>query len=224
MSVRLWAILLLLLPLLAFAQEPVPDPFKPQPVDLAKPAPVLEEVVARLVKAKAFEANFLLTRYPKDGSRPQKTRGRLVFDNNLGLLWQVQEPARENLWLSVSGLYRLTSQGPELIGPDPGILPLLQDLASARLDKLSQSASLTFGESKEEWELTAKSSNGPAYELFSSVKVRGNRAVIFWIQIERKEGEILSLRLYNLQRFPESMDKARFFFIQRRVLDSLLSH
>jgi len=217
-----WHLIFVLLCLVVFghqnteAQSSQPVEIPTSPVDLEKLPPALVELNELMASSASFKARFIRSVYVKGSKTPVSTQGRLVFDTELGLLWQVLDPYKEALWLSRDGVFYLSSNGKEKIFEDPGVFGKVQEFVEGRYKDLAANGELSFGDLKGRWEMRMDPQSGTLAGRVVEIRLRGFRGLLSWVRIQEKDETVTSIRVYDLQRYEHSLGEPQFFYLEPR--------
>jgi len=197
-----------------FAELPLPVDIPAKVVDLGSLPKEMVELNELISSSVTFKARFIHSVYPQGSSVPQSTQGRLVFDSEYGLLWQVLNPYKEALWLSQDGIFRVSSSGKEKLIEDSGVFGKVREFIEGRYSDFSAEGPMYFGAVKDQWEIRVSPQVGVIAAKVSEIRIRGIRGLLSWVRIVQKDKTVSSIRLYDMQRYEQSLGESQFFFLE----------
>ena len=193
------------------AALPEPTDYNSVLIDSGSLPEELVELNGFMAESLSFKAKFIRSNYVAGIDIPVSATGYLLYDATRGLLWQTVDPYREALWVSQDGVFKMDAKGKEKVAEDPGVYLKVQEFIEGQMSAFGADGQLYFGTKKDSWELRFLPQGGALAGQLSEIRIQGSRGVLWWIRIVQKSKTVISIRLYDFQRFKQAMGETEFF-------------
>ncbi|MFC3913557.1 outer membrane lipoprotein carrier protein LolA [Pseudaeromonas sharmana] len=173
----------------------------------------MEALQARLTAAQVQRCQFEQSRALAGLDVPLRSSGRMLFDRQLGLWWQQQQPFAMTLRLNQQRFeQQLEGQAAEVLTPQqqPQLFEfsrLMLSLFAADRAALEQAFTLTLTTGSPDWQLQLQPRQAPLDQVFSRLVLTGQQHLQALLIVDRQGGET-HIRFHDCQTTPTELSDA----------------
>lgn len=174
----------------------------------------LDQLAAQLAKPAVVRGPFVQEKHLRALPKPLTSTGQFVLSKDLGLLWQLQTPLKQEYRIDGSGIAKRTPQGWQ---------PVAQQSASAQQNRLflavlkgdssglRQDFDLKLSGDASAWTLDLTPRSLMLKQIFSAIQIQGGEQVAR-IELRETQGDSTVLRLTESQASSQLSDTDRHAF------------
>lgn len=174
----------------------------------------LDELSARLSQPQVVRGDFIQEKHLRALPQPLTSRGTFVLAKELGLLWLLASPLRQDYRIDAQGIARRTEQGWQ---------PIAQRSATAQQNRLflavlkgdssglREDFELSLSGSAEAWQLELTPRSMLLKQVFSRILIDGGD-LVQRIELQETQGDSTVLRLENSRADQSLSDVERHDF------------
>ncbi len=146
------------------------------PIDLQHAPLEFEQVRQRLQSVKSLRLSFEQQRFIAVLSKPLISRGQLLFDKDLGIVWKTISPISESLVITPEQSFVVSDQGQRSFGSSAGIeqiSKIFMALFRGDFDGLARYFEISFRKEGERWRIGCKPRDAGLAQFLRGIVLEG---------------------------------------------------
>lgn len=176
----------------------------------------LDQLSAQLAKPAVVRGPLIQEKHLRALPKPLTSRGQFVLSNQLGLLWQLQSPLKQDYRIDHNGIAKRTPSGWQIQpGQDVAAQQSRLFLAVLKGDHsgLARDFDLQLSGDANAWQLQLTPNSLLLKQIFNRIDIRG-AALVEQIELHETQGDRTVLRLPDSQASAELSEQEQHDFAQ----------